>query len=105
MALEALLVLPVVVVLVAAVLGTSGVVADQLTVARAARAAARSVAVTGDVGAAAQVVQAVHPTASASVRVRRGRVEVTVTVSDELAGVAYAVDATSVAPLEPGARP
>lgn len=101
MALEAALALPLVGLVLAAVLGTTTVVVDQLVVTRAARAAARAVAVSGDRSAAATVVASTTPTARATVRVRRGLATVTVTLVDDVMGVAYGVDATAVAPLEP----
>lgn len=103
MALESLLVLPLVVLVVAGVLATSTVVVDQLAVARAARAAARSVALTGEQGTASQIVHAVRPGAVASVRVQGGVAHVTVVLRGAVAGVPYSVDATASAPLEPAA--
>lgn len=100
-ALEALLVLPLVVLVVAAVLATTTVAADQLAVARAARAAARSVALTGEAGTARAVVQAVRPGAATAVRTRGGAAQVTVTAGGRIAGVPYTVDARAAAPLEP----
>lgn len=100
-ALESLLVLPLVALLVAVVLATTTVAGDHLAVARAARAAARSVALTGEAGAARAVVQAVHPRATATVTVRRGVVHVTVVTRGRLVGVPYTVDAAASAPLEP----
>lgn len=102
-ALESVLLLPVVLLLVGAVLATTGVVVDHLAVARAARAAARSVALTGEVGTAASVARAVHPSAVATVRVVRGVAHVEVRVDGAVVGRPYAVDATAAAPLEPGA--
>ena len=100
-ALEAMLVLPLVVVLLGAVVASSSVVVDQLAVTRAARAAARAVSLTGDTAAARSVAGQVRPGAVVGVQVRRGVVGVTVTGRSSLLGVAYEVDATAVAPLEP----
>lgn len=100
-ALEAVLLLPLVVLLVAAVLGTTTVVVEHLAVARAARAAARTVALTGEPGAAARVAQGVRPGAVTTVRLRGGVVHVDVAVRGGIAGVPYTAEATAVAPLEP----
>ncbi len=102
-ALETVLVLPLVVLLVGAVLATTTVVADHVAVVRAARAAARTVALTGEVAAASYVARGVHPGAVTSVAVRGGVVHVEVVVSGAVAGVPYTVDASAVAPLEPAA--
>ena len=104
-ALESLLVLPLVAMLVAVVLATTTVAADHLSVARAARAAARSVALTGEAGTARTVVQAVHPRASVAVTIRRGVVHVTVATRSRLVGVPFRVDAAASAPLEPVTAP
>ena len=104
-ALETLLVLPLVVAVLAVVLATGTVVTDHLAVARAARAVARTVALTGEVGSAAAVARSVHPDAVATVTVRGGVAHVTVRVRASLAGVGYDVDASAAAPLEPAARP
>ena len=101
MALESLLVLPLVLLVVAAVLATTTVAGDQLAVARAARAGARSVALTGEVGAARPVVQAVRPQATVEVRTHLGTARVTVTARGRLVGIPYEVHATAAAPLEP----
>ena len=100
-ALEAVLALPLVALVLAAVLGTTTVVVDQLAATRAARAAARTVAVTGDPDRARAVVAATAPTAEATVILRGGVARVTVLLTGELVGVDYAVDATAAAPLEP----
>lgn len=100
-AFEAVLVLPLVVLLVGAVLATTSLVVDHLAVARAARAAARTVALTGEAAAATRVARGVHPDAAATVRVQGGVAHVEVVVRGAVAGVPYTVDATAVAPLEP----
>lgn len=100
-ALETALVLPLVALVVAAVLGTTSLVADQLSVTRAARASARAVALTGDPARASAVAGATAPGARVTVSVRGGVATVTVVVADDLLGVGYRVDATAVAPLEP----
>ena len=102
-ALESVLVLPLVVLLAAAVLATSSVVVDHLTATRAARAAARTVALTGEPGTAATVVGSMQPGATTTVSVQRGVAHVTVRLRVVIVGVPYAVDATAAAPLEPGA--
>ena len=102
-ALEAVLVLPLVALVLAAVLSTTTVVADQLAAARAARAAARTVALTGDPSRATTTARATTSDARTTVRLRGGVVHVTVAVVDDLFGVDYRVEATAVAPLEPGA--
>lgn len=102
-ALEALLALPLLALLLVAILGSTAVVVDQLAATRAARAAARTVAVTGDRAAAATVAAATSPGAHAEVRLQRGIVTVEVRLDGNLLGVGYTVDATAVAPLEPGA--
>lgn len=103
MALESVLVLPLVVLLVGAVLATTTVVTEHLAATRAARAAVRTVALTGESAAAARVARAVHPRASTSVQVRGGVAHVTVQLRGALVGVPYVVDATAAAPLEPAA--
>lgn len=102
-ALETVLALPLLALVLTAVLGTTSVVVDQLAATRAARAAARTVALTGDPGRATSVASATTPGARATVSVRGGVATVTVVVADEVLGVGYAVDATAVAPLEPAA--
>ena len=102
-ALEAVLTLPLVVLVLAAVLGTTTVVSDQLAATRAARGAARTVALTGDPGRATSVARGVAPGATTTVRVHGGVATVTVRIAADLLGVAYAVDATAAAPLEPAA--
>ena len=100
-ALETVLVLPLVAVVVAVVLATGTVVADHLAVGRAARAAARTVALTGEVASAVAVARSVHPGAVATVSVRGGVVHVTVRIRGDMIGVGYDVDASAAAPLEP----
>lgn len=102
-ALEAVLALPLVVVVLAAVLGTTTVIGDQLAATRAARAAARTVALTGETGLAAGVARGTAPGATTAVEVHGGTVTVTVRIAADLLGVGYAVDATAAAPLEPAA--
>lgn len=101
MALEAVLVLPLVALLVGAVLATTTVVVEHLAVARAARAAARTVALTGEVDAATRVARSVHPGAVTTVRVRGGVAHVAVVVRGDIIGIPYAVDTSAAAPLEP----
>ena len=103
-ALETLLVLPVLVTVVLVVLLTGTVVADHLAVGRAARAAARTVALTGEVAGAAAVARSVHPDAAATVVVRGGIAHVTVRLRGDVAGVHYDVETSAAAPLEPVAR-
>lgn len=100
-ALETMLVLPLVVLLLGGVLASSSVVVDQLAVTRAARAAARTVSLTGDTAAARAAAGQVWPGVVVGVRVRQGVASVTVTRRSSLLGVPYEVDATAVAPLEP----
>lgn len=102
-ALEAALVLPLVALVVAAVLGTTSVVGDQLAASRAARAAARAVALSADPARATVVAASTAPGARATVDLRGGAASVTVVVTGDLLGVGYRVDATAVAPLEPAA--
>lgn len=102
-ALETVLALPLVVLVLAAVLGTTVVVSDQLAATRAARAAARTVALTGEPGRAAGVARGTAPGATTTVEVHGGVATVTVRLAADLLGVAYAVDATAAAPLEPAA--
>lgn len=104
MALEAGLALPVVALLLAALLAVTAVVADQLAVARAARAAARTMAVTGRHAPAVEAARMVVPSARVQVGVRGGVAAVTVVLDDSVLGVRYAVDARSTAPLEPAVR-
>lgn len=99
--LEAVLVLPLVALVLAAVLSTTTVVVDQLAATRAASAAARTVALTGDIGRAAGVVEATSPGAAVTARVRHGVAVVTVRIAGDLLGVDYAVEAAATAPLEP----
>lgn len=103
-ALEAALVLPLLALVLTAVLGTTSVVVDQLAAARAARAAARTVALTGDPGRATTLATATAAGSRATVSVRDGVAQVTVVVPGDILGVTYAVDATAVAPLEPITR-
>lgn len=102
-ALETVLALPLVALVLAAVLGTTAVVVDQLAATRAARAGARAVALTGDPTQASTLAAATVAGARATVNVRGGVVHVTVVVADDLFGVGYRVDATAAAPLEPAA--
>lgn len=89
---------PVVALLLVGVVGMLRVATDQLAVERVARAAARSVAVTGDAGGAGQALPA---GGDLQVR-RRGReVVVVATVRGALAGVDYVVRARAVSALEP----
>lgn len=100
-ALETVLVLPLLALVLAAVLGTTSVVADQLAATRAARAGARAVALTGDPARAVDLASATTAGARATVSIRGGVATVTVVVTDQVLGVGYVVDATAVAPLEP----
>ncbi len=104
-ALEVALSLPLVAVILAGLLSTTTVVVDQLEATRAARAAARTVALTGDVGRAATVAGATSPSAIATTRIDRGVAVVTVRVPGDLAGLGYTVEATATAPLEPITAP
>ncbi len=103
MALETVLALPLLVLVVAGVLGTTTVVTDQLAATRAARSAARTVALTGDPGRATSVAGNAAPGATTTTEVRGGVATVTVRITDDLLGVAYTVEATAAAPLEPAA--
>ena len=91
---------PLVALLVAAVLGTTGVVTDQLVVERAARVVARSVAL----GEVAPSSSALGLPADAVVRVTRvGRsVAVEVRLDAALVGVPVRLTGRAAAPLEPG---
>lgn len=100
-ALEVVLVVPLVALLVLAVLGTTAVVTDQLAATRAARAAARAVALSGELGRADAAAAAVDPSAVVTARLRRGVVEVQVRLTGDVLGLDYAVDAAASAALEP----
>ena len=97
-ALEAVLVAPLVALLATAVLGLTGVVADQLVAERAARAGARAVALTGGAGG----VTAGLPAHARLTVTRSGRIAtVRVTIPGDVVGLPYIASATASAPLEP----
>lgn len=100
-ALETVLVLPLLALVLVAVLGTTSVVVDQLAAARAARAGARTVALTGEPASAVSLTSSTTAGARTTVSIRGGVASVTVVVTGDVLGVGYAVDATAVAPLEP----
>lgn len=101
MALEGLLVLPLVALLLVGVLGTTAVVTEQLAVTQAARSAARAVSVSGDPRVATEVAGGAGRVA---VQVHGGVATVRVSATAELLGVRHTVSAVAAAPLEPAVR-
>lgn len=102
--LEVLLVLPLVVLVLAALVGLTAVIGDELAVTQAARAGARAAALSGDVGEARRVAGAVVPDARVGVSLRGGVVTVQVERRSGWLGRGLVVDATATAPLEPVTR-
>lgn len=100
-ALETVLVLPLVALLLVGVLGSTAVVTEQLVVTRAARSAARAVAISGDTRQAHDVA---GDAGRVAVQVHGGVVTVRVTAATGLLGVEHTVRAVATAPLEPVAR-
>lgn len=104
LAVEALLVLPVVAVLTVGLLGLLVPVTDALLLDATARSAVRAVSLEGSDAAAGRVVAELSPGAAASVERRAGLVVVTVTRTRTLLGRPSVTTARAVAPLEPGAH-
>ena len=104
-ALEAVLVLPVAALVVVALLGAVVPVVDAVALDAAARAAARAVALDGDLGRAGPTVAARVAGAVVETRVDGGLVVVRVHRVRDVLGVPVVVDGRAVAPLEPGAPP
>lgn len=102
-ALETVLVLPVVALLLVAVLGSLGLVSTQLTVTQAARAGARAVALSGDPAAGRAAVTGAVPGAAVTVEVRDRVAHVEVVRRTRLLRVVHELRATAAAPLEPAA--
>lgn len=102
-ALEVALVAPLVALLVVAVLAVLGPVGDVLAVEEAARAAARTVALTGQPAEGVTAAHAVVPGAQVVVDLDAGVVLVEVTHVRDVLGRSVPTTGTAVAALEPGA--
>jgi hypothetical protein len=97
------LVLPAVVLLLVAVLSLLAPLADVLAVEVAARAAARTVALSGDPAGGAATVEARVPGAQVEVVVADGVAVVTVVRERRVLGRTTVATGTARAPLEPAA--